>query len=342
LAEVEQRIALRLMGWEMYWQTFAGQQALSLSADEQQALREQQGKWAAESPPELQKLRDALQEAICQPLTAEQRERLQERRAQLRLDHQDLDLELAQIHMALDSPTRTGRSAGRFAQMQQGVPTYQLLPDGRFVGRRTDGQSYVTHWVLHVQPLELSPEQSAAIELLREEHQAFQAEMLERLQDLADPLTDRERFQQTTAARLEDEHRRCERAVRQILTAPQWAELTGHLHDEWLPRFGWVAALLDGDLGRELDLTPAQVDQIRSAAQRASESVQRRLAEWEERYLASFRRCLAEENRQQLERALGQPLVYVRPLARVFEVGPSSEMAERSEKNAPGATTIKP
>jgi hypothetical protein len=66
------------------------------------------------------------------------------------------------------------------------------------------------------------------------------------------------------------------------------------------------------------------------------------LAEWEERYLASFRRCLAEENRQQLERALGQPLVYVRPLARVFEVGPSSEMAERSEKNAPGATTIKP
>jgi len=45
LAEVEQRIALRLMGWERYWQTFAGQQALSLSADEQQALREQQGKW---------------------------------------------------------------------------------------------------------------------------------------------------------------------------------------------------------------------------------------------------------------------------------------------------------
>ncbi len=319
LEQVVCRVAIRVHGFEHFWSTRIAQQKQLLSAGEKEAVRQFQHSFWEDNRSQIMQIQTSLNESILAPLDARQRELLDQRVSELQLEHQDLDVMIAQIQLALAASTEFGYTTQqRLNNMWRELPAFEVSADGQFQGKRFENNWPIMTLFLTDAPIPLTEEQSQAVNELRIQHRLFQAElmsgtraMLENLDNLAE---------RDISAKLKEENQRCEREIQRILTVQQLKHLQRYLHDQWLPSFGLFAALVEGDLGRELGLTERQIEKIREAGVRGVKYSQEKLLRIEQLFFEKLLTNLEPDTRLAFERAVGPPLIYVVPTIRSFRL----------------------
>jgi hypothetical protein len=325
LREIQHRLLMRNVGVVKFLENMGPSIGLEKPGKAIVAVNVALKEIASEIQDELGNEVEESTDKILKPLTFAQRQRLDEF-----LDGKntprDLDIYLAQLKYLDNNKFEIGISTeALFEQMLDSVPFFRISFDGRFLAQGAGNNPIQLPQLI----LELSEGGANPLELTEVQRQVLadaHAEYWSNVRSLQ--AVRREQSRETgivTERQNEDYNLQMQHVAENLCAA-----CDGMLNHEQrklvrivcssdlLPKYGLVANILRGDLGRDLDLTDSQRKEMKSILESEIQRIEDRLLYWDERIVEAAEGALDAEERENFAAAIGQRMAHVVPTLRML------------------------
>lgn len=253
-------------------------------------------------------------------LDKDERQAIQAFREQFLPRIDDLDLFLAQLQIALNLEEEIGvNSISNFGSLIDNTPDISISVNGRqsILRRSYYLLPVISRCVNGQENLELTPETQVISKKLYDEY-----------------MTEREQRNNEWAAFNEEDHSYKEKVLNarslakkreerleefyddffETLTPAERAGFRSSIAKELHPRYGIIAVLLQGDLGRSIELSPKDKNEVRMRVERVIGNTEEKLKKLENDFLDLVINALSPEEKAEIEEKLGHPLIYIKPM----------------------------
>ena len=260
------------------------------------------------------------------PLSASQRKIVEERIEQ-DLIFFDLDIYLAQLGYLAKHPSyEIGESTDkRFDNMVEFAPSFRITFDGRFRAMKPGlDRTLIPNFVdslkdLPENPLDISTAQQRGFGEARTKYWARVRELQsERGEQTVARGRVTERQNNAFVAAMDSAAEKLNNRYDSILNFRQEQIVRSLQAKTMLPRFGLVANLLRGDLGKEVRITDGQKEKIEKLCKSEIERLNKLLLGWDEEMMSVVKKKMSPENRQTFSTAIGKRLEHVVPTYRMI------------------------
>lgn len=312
LAQVKNRIQLRnwqgFLGLAYQWEKFG----LHLTKKEVEGIEKE----ASDCRTEISKVCIKKMQKTITNLYKPLRRRQKTIISQPPFDQIVPDLFLAQLRYAKGLKEKIGTtSQERLYQLEKNRPSIYGMDDGRF-GSRPSGiyKDFYSRYVFEFLEkkdggLEVSDQQRKILYEVKgienEKVKKFRKQWHQSDGSMKASKIKNDGFAKASAE--------LERSVKRILTTEQRKSLKLLFAKQALRKYGQVADLLVGDLGREIELTDQQRDEIREQIDIELKSWDKSLRHWEQHIVGRIRPHLSKKSKKEFNRVFGSKLTYLEP-----------------------------
>jgi len=259
---------------------------------------------------------------IYHPLTGRQKKRIKKPSS---ADLQP-DIFLAQLQYCIGLEGEIGTtSSQRFRQLVASRPQFRSIGDGRFTAKSCDQTTFVLSSVTDrskpsgKNELEISEEQWDELLLVRENYSQKLDECQMAWNRSGGTKADFERlekgYQQVFSAK--------EKEIEKLLSGSQQSQARKVFAKLEMAKYGLIADLLVGDLGRDLEVSDQQREQIRRTVKKELKAWKKLAFQWEFELEKRANKVLSVETKKQLKKKFGPKITYLTPGLSQFAIDPS-------------------
>lgn len=327
LGEIENRLIIRNLGIGKFLLLKSKNFGIDLSESEKRNIQDVVGKFASDFETQSKVEMEISLENLKKPLTVTQREEF-ERLHQSQSLSKDLDIYLAQLRYLNEQEEflDIGEFDSRhFENLMEFAPEFQISFDGRFRAVKPGvDQIRIPSFIQRVaqsdeNALEFSALQKSEISQGFEsywkevkQHQSVQSEQIQSTG--VESETENKLFNEKMHASAEKLNKKCLNILN-----PAQSQIVRSLHSrELLIRYGVVANLIFGDLGRALKVDKEQNKKLREACYSETERLEQNLLKLDREIVEAVKKKLLPTNRDKFETAVGKELKNVIPTYRML------------------------
>lgn len=226
------------------------------------------------------------------------------------------DIFIAQLRYAITLDKEIGMSSPqRFRQLVSSRPRFQSIGDGRFTVKPFEKKTFILSLVTDGMTQERSRELTLS---------DLQWEELLKIRKNCSKQMDRcyETWNQSEGTKADlakmehgyqDAHEAKEKAITELLNSVQRNQAKRFFIKRELQKFGQIADLLVGDLGRELEISDQQRNQVRRAIKMELNEWKKLALKWESELEDRMNKVLSAQTRKLLKKKLGPKISYLTP-----------------------------
>ncbi len=258
-------------------------------------------------------------ENILSPLGMSQREQFDEVREQTKFLIQDFDIHVAQLKygLAIKDDFGIGSTEDKlFEALLDQSPTFMITFDGSFKAIQT-GNTDPIKVPEFIKTLALAPENALAITDEQRSEMVVATDdyraAVKRQQAIRGRGVVTDSIQKEFNRALGLEAEKLNKKYEDVLLPHQLGAVRLLFSKALVPKYGLVANLLAGDLGRDLELSKKQKDKIRTVSQSELEKLEKKLVKWDRQLFDDVRKGLTDDNRKLFDAAIGDPLQHIIP-----------------------------
>jgi len=323
LSEVRNRIFLRTVGIQHFFNRLKKTRSIILSAKESSELRKLLRKFSKTHEKKLQHFQEYTVNEVITKLSNKQQDLVRKYMPQNPvMVSKDFDIFLAQLKYAIKNELEYGLSSEEFFEnIARATPSIEVSTyDGRFHARKP-GPDFIAvpRFIGQLSEasenlIEVTPAQKLAISNA-EEHFWNQISVANQTWVKAGKTKQAKKKLLAENRKLETQWAN---SIHQILNKQQRQSARKLYALEAIPIHGLVGELLNGDFGRELKIDAATKAKIKTLLKTRIQKIEDQLLKREENFIAEIESTLTTKNRLKFQRLLGARLRYIVPSMYTF------------------------